>query len=1161
MMRESEVILNACELKHGMSNDSQPANPISLYENQLLRIIEAHTPAHRIGWTDTMQELEVLGFDAVTRNFDLAGFDDEACDSILIRIQFPLLDQSKNVVRATCSCDESNNSALCRHTYAALQLVTRLLRKATDPLTKALSAKGAQAAWARSSDQSGVAPKLLSALDQVLKSAEPRTADSNANRRLVYRLQLRRTFYGPSLTVVPAEQELKKDGLSWKKGRLLRWEELSYRHDLINSSHDDAVRSLLRKPGNTAYLYSGPPTSAILMALAGSNRIILEDEPEERPVDVRVGVLGLTCRVDQGKLHVELTSNGEIFDRRRGLLSEGNMATLIALGHETVTVITAPNQQSVVLASEFIKTPVAVPLEAAVSLIERLAKLDAVMPVKLPDELFARPIEADQRIHLELIPSQPQGLFVRFRVQPLPSGPIALPGDGRNGSYHSHNGRISRVLRNLGAERERVLSIAKELEIAQWSAITEWDWRVPSDDAVIDFLAKLADRQRRRLASLVPQDPTMASSNDVTAPAALLGSIPATDDLVVSWPQGGSIRITSEIGSSSLRLSVEDREDWFGLNGTIQVDGQSIPLQALINALKAGRKYIPLGNGVWARISDEFLERLEAIGDLVHSSKNGLEIDITAASALQDLIEFKEHIQLCAKWRNLLSNLDASAIQNSEPPLNLNANLRHYQIDGYRWLKRLATWGVGGCLADDMGLGKTVQALAVLLDRRETGPALVIAPMSVGFNWARETRRFAPSLNVVSYRDSNRDQTLQELRNGDLVVVSYALFQRDAEKFSQVEWGTLILDEAQNVKNPTTKTARAVRDLNAKWRLALTGTPIENHLGELWALFRAISPGLFGSWERFRERFANPIEKAKDQNKRQSLARIVRPFILRRTKDEVLKELPPRTEILRTIELTSEERKRYEDARLAICTQLAGLDFGTAGKDHRFTVLAAITRLRQLACHPSLVDKKWTKSSSKLDAFMEIVDELREEQHRALVFSQFTQHLDLVRKALDLAKISYQYLDGSSSAAARQKSVDDFQAGAGDLFLISLKAGGSGLNLTAADYVIHLDPWWNPAVEDQATDRAHRMGQLRPVTVYRLVTESTIEEKILALHERKRELVASILDGTDEAAKLSTDELVDLIKGGSTTAATSDDVDAQAGDTKPRKSKRKPKVV
>jgi SNF2 family DNA or RNA helicase len=299
----------------------------------------------------------------------------------------------------------------------------------------------------------------------------------------------------------------------------------------------------------------------------------------------------------------------------------------------------------------------------------------------------------------------------------------------------------------------------------------------------------------------------------------------------------------------------------------------------------------------------------------------------------------------------------------------------------------------------------------------------------------------------------------------------------------------------------------------------------------LWSVFRGVSPGLFGSWDRFREVFADPIEKARVTERKQALSRVLRPFILRRTKSEVLKELPARTEIQLVAELSDAERRRYEDTRLWAVTHLTDLDLDT-GKDQRFQVLAALTKLRQLACHPRLLDDQWDQSSAKLDLFLETVDELREGKHRALVFSQFTSHLAIIREALDKQKITYQYLDGQTPPKQRQERVDAFQRGEGEMFLISLKAGGTGLNLTGADYVIHMDPWWNPAVEDQATDRAHRIGQTRPVTVYRLVAKDTIEEQILKLHADKRTLVAGILDGTDQAAKLSTTELLDLIKTG-----------------------------
>jgi SNF2 family DNA or RNA helicase len=360
------------------------------------------------------------------------------------------------------------------------------------------------------------------------------------------------------------------------------------------------------------------------------------------------------------------------------------------------------------------------------------------------------------------------------------------------------------------------------------------------------------------------------------------------------------------------------------------------------------------------------------------------------------------------------------------------------------------------------------------------------------------------------------------------VVVSYTLLMREAERFAAVSFATLVLDEAQAVKNPDTARAKAVRALKAEARLALSGTPVENRLAELWSLYRLVFPGLLGSRESFRERFAAPIERTRDPNARAALARVVRPFLLRRTKAEVARELPPRVETVVPIVLSEGERRLYEDTRLAALARLEG----AAGPGKRFEVLAALTRLRLAACHPRLVDADSPLPSSKLERFLEVVEALRAEGGRALVFSQFVKHLALVREALEARGVPLQYLDGQTPAAERETRVAAFQRGEGDVFLISLKAGGTGLNLTAADHVLHLDPWWNPAAEDQATDRAHRIGQTKPVTVTRLISEGTIEEAILALHEEKRDLASSLLSEADGAAALSTEQLLSLLRHG-----------------------------
>jgi SNF2 family DNA or RNA helicase len=344
-----------------------------------------------------------------------------------------------------------------------------------------------------------------------------------------------------------------------------------------------------------------------------------------------------------------------------------------------------------------------------------------------------------------------------------------------------------------------------------------------------------------------------------------------------------------------------------------------------------------------------------------------------------------------------------------------------------------------------------------------------------------------------------------------------------------VQWQVVVLDEAQAIKNMATKRSQAAMNLQAEFKLITTGTPIENHLGELWNLFRFINPGLLGSLDSFNERFANAIERGQNKAARNQLKRLIQPFLLRRTKNQVLKELPARTEILLQVELSSEEMAFYEALRRQAIAKLENSD-AQAGAKH-LQVLAEIMRLRRACCNPSLIMPDSPVKSSKLETFGEVLQELLENRHKALVFSQFVDHLTILRNYLDEQKINYQYLDGSTPIKERKKRVDAFQNGEGDVFLISLKAGGTGLNLTAADYVIHMDPWWNPAVEDQASDRAHRIGQKRPVTIYRLVAKNTIEEKIVDLHHQKRDLADSLLEGTDVSGKVSTDQLLQLISG------------------------------
>ncbi len=465
-------------------------------------------------------------------------------------------------------------------------------------------------------------------------------------------------------------------------------------------------------------------------------------------------------------------------------------------------------------------------------------------------------------------------------------------------------------------------------------------------------------------------------------------------------------------------------------------------------------------------------------------------------------------------------------------PSGLRATLRPYQVEGFRWLSSLSELGLGACLADDMGLGKTIQILALLLSRvaEAHGPTLVVAPTSVCGNWIAEITRFAPALEAIEYVGKERALQLASLSGGagsaSVVVCSYTLLQQDQSELCALSWGTVVLDEAQFIKNPLSLRAKAAYSLSAKQRIAATGTPVENHLGDVWGIFRFLNPGLLGDWQHFKRTFLMPTLRDAGRESTELLHKLLRPFLLRRLKRDVLSDLPPLTEVQHDVHLSEDESLRYALLRKQISQKL----YTVHGKrNNKLEVLAEIMRLRRFCCHPVLVFPDAPRECSKIDAFLDLVEELRENQHRALVFSQFVDFLALVREHLDERQIRYEYLDGSTPAAQRQARVAAFQEGDAPLFLISLKAGGFGLNLTAADYVIHLDPWWNPAVEAQATDRAHRIGQERPVTVYRLITKGSIEDSIVNMHASKRELAGALLDDGDAVAGISADELVELL--------------------------------
>ena len=469
-----------------------------------------------------------------------------------------------------------------------------------------------------------------------------------------------------------------------------------------------------------------------------------------------------------------------------------------------------------------------------------------------------------------------------------------------------------------------------------------------------------------------------------------------------------------------------------------------------------------------------------------------------------------------------------------EIPMELQQVLRDYQKTGFKWLKTLASFGLGGILADDMGLGKTLQVLSFILSEKPNapGPALVIAPTSLIYNWQEEAMKFTPTLQVlvVEGTPQERHTQLSNLEEQwDLVVTSYPILRRDIDKFAEFKFSYCFLDEAQHTKNPQTLNAKSVQQIQAKGYFALTGTPIENSLSELWSLFNFIMPGYLLSHQEFRKKYEIPIIKGEDPKPLAELSRHANPFILRRLKKDVLKELPDKIETLLSAPLTEDQKKLYlaylQEAKGKIAQEIVTVGYN---KSH-MKILAALTRLRQICCHPAMFLENYTGESGKMLLLREILTDALDSGHRILLFSQFTTMLDIIQNHLNSEGIEHFYLSGLTKAADRLRMANSFNAGTGKVFLISLKAGGTGLNLTGADMVIHYDPWWNPAVEEQATDRAHRIGQKNAVQVIKLITQGTVEEKINALQAKKKALIDTVIQpGETMLSRLSEQELREL---------------------------------
>ena len=927
--------------------------------------------------------------------------------------------------------------------------------------------------------------RALDALTQL--TAEP-SAAVHQELRMIWSLSLINNV----VILEPKEQRLGKNG-RWTKGRPIAFKRLY--QDMADfdylSEQDRRICAHIQAEKEPAYYgYSSKeyyvlPDSAIIAAVGHPHIFWANQEALNVPVDITLAEPQLLVKERQENLHIslipEITAKNIIAQKTA---SDGLLVYVINDAHRQVGEILGKNGLTV-------------PATARQQVIDSIASIASMLTVQSDiggTSSHAENVAADSRLHIHLQPVG-QGIQIELFVQPFSDGgPLYKPGVGGATVLAEIDGKQLQTTRDFKLENRYLKQILSECP--ELYAVKEPKWLLDDAESALEALLHLQ----------------------------ALG-----DFAVLEWPKGKKIHLSREAGLSQAQFSVRKEKDWFSVEGGVQIDDEQIlDMQRLMNLLNSSSgRFLKLEDGQIITLTRELRQRLDDLAGLGDVQKNQVRFHPLAAQAL-DEITTGMSITAGKPWKDQLVRLNEMGDLNPQPPSTLQGELRDYQREGFQWMMRLAHWGAGACLADDMGLGKTVQALALILSRAPQGPALILAPTSVCINWLEECQRFAPTLNVHQFGTGDRQDMLDAAGPFDLIVCSYGLLQTEGERLAQKQWHTLVADEAQAIKNALTKRSKAAMALQADFKLITTGTPIENHLGELWNLFNFINPGLLGSLQKFNERYAQAIENQQDHEVQQRLRKLLRPFILRRLKNDVLTELPSRTEVTLHVELSSEERTLYEALRRnAMQTMMAN----TEQPGHKqLKILAEIMKLRRACCHPRLVMEESTLGSSKLQAFEELVDELLDNRHKALVFSQFVGHLTLIRELLDKKGIAYHYLDGSTPVPQRKKAVNSFQAGEGDLFLISLKAGGTGLNLTAADYVIHMDPWWNPAVEDQASDRAHRMGQKRPVTIYRLVAKDTIEDKIVDLHKHKRDLANSLLEGGEVSGKMSVEDMMALIK-------------------------------
>ncbi|MBQ0031079.1 MAG: DEAD/DEAH box helicase [Bacteroidales bacterium] len=885
--------------------------------------------------------------------------------------------------------------------------------------------------------------------------------------------------------------EQTKEDNEWKDGQVLSLPALRKGDYEIMNPTDEMIANSI--PENDGYTNAA---NVIVPLLSETDRLYFGSYYDETKAQIRVThekpILsfkgkGAAIEIDS---NVGIDKNGHI--RKHTLVCEKD--------GEYTLITTNPFQRDVIQKFLSIK---GLPSTAVISLKKAIESLNGIIDVVDGElEALMQPSIYSKGILAIRITPREHEYNVSVLASAMENGNARFaPAEGEQLVYDEVENITHCINRDLKLEHENYILVKNFLEQelhCEFDTYTETN--ICMDESLLKFIAYIYDNQ---------------------------------DKFFIEWPEGKPLRFKGDIKPSDIQINIKSDVEWFCLDGNVKTKRLSLSLSAFIRACCSSTSingFVKISDDEYVRMSEELIRHIAALDAFPSHKRQVKTIPKFQIGALASMIKGLKVNEDGSYTRFMEKTREAYSITPSVPK-GLKVKLRDYQEEGFRWMCRLSEWGAGACLADDMGLGKTVQAIAFLLHKSADGPSLVVAPKSVLPNWMHEIARFAPELKCVNINnEKNKAKYIEAAGANDIILCTYGLLGTQGGNLSNKEWNVVCLDEAHQIKNRNTHASRISMELKSKSKVILTGTPLQNNLGELWNLFQFINPGLLGTWNMFKDSFITP---SLDDEHKAILKEMTTPFILRRTKQDVLTELPEKIIQEYLVELTENERTVYEEMR-----RRAEIKFKShktkaeraEAKQLHINFFTELMHLREAACSLRLVYNEWTKRSSKIDALLEILDRVMTcPDNNVVVFSQFTSFLELIKPELKRRNLAFLYLDGQTPIHKREKSIEDFQEGRCRLFLSSLKAGGVGINLTRANYVIILDPWWNPAIESQAMDRAHRLGQKRVVTVIKLISAQTIEEKILKFHEQKQLLTEDILEGTSESGKLTYEDIMDMV--------------------------------